>query len=289
MESGSLSMKELWISMARKSVRELKAEDFRDENGLAVCGICGKPMECIRTKYFNGEAVPLVFGIQCDCEKAESKAKAEAEARDEATKKIERLRNLSLMDKRLADARFESCDVTAENQRVVNLCKRYVAKWEQMEESNQGLLFWGLPGTGKSHMSACIANALLERGVFTVMTSCIRLTDLILNGDETEMAILGRINRASLLILDDIGAERMTDYAIERVYSIVDSRYRACKPLIVTTNLPLDQIRDDADPKMGRIYSRILEMCYPIHCTGKFRRKAAAERYNLAKELLEEG
>ncbi len=58
--------------------------------------------------------------------------------------------------------------------------------------------------------------------------------------------------------------ERGTEYALEQIYNIVDSRYRSRKPLIVTTNLTLDEIRHPQDTAHARIYDRLLEMCVPI-------------------------
>ena len=79
--------------------------------------------------------------------------------------------------------------------------------------------------------------------------------------------------RYPLLIIDDFGMERGTEYALEQIYNIVDSRYRSRKPLIVTTNLTLDEIRHPQDTAHARIYDRLLEMCVPISCIGVSFRK----------------
>ena len=62
--------------------------------------------------------------------------------------------------------------------------------------------------------------------------------------------------------------ERGTEYALEQIYNIVDSRYRSQKPLIVTTNLTLAEIQYPQDTAHARIYDRLLEMCVPISCIG---------------------
>ena len=91
------------------------------------------------------------------------------------------------------------------------------------------------------------------------------------------------------LIIDDLGAERSTDYALEKVYNIVDSRYRAKKPLILTTNLSMDEMKDTADLRYGRIYDRIFELCYPMQFVGpSWRRREATRRFNDMKALLED-
>ena len=69
-----------------------------------------------------------------------------------------------------------------------------------------------------------------------------------------------------LLIIDDFGMERGTEYGLEQVYNVIDSRYRSGKPLIVTTNLTLDSLQNPQDTAHARIYDRLLEMCpYPLY------------------------
>ena len=68
-----------------------------------------------------------------------------------------------------------------------------------------------------------------------------------------------------LLIIDDLGIERNSEFALEQVYNVIDSRYCKMLPLIVTTNLGLNEMKSkDLDTAHQRIYSRILEMCVPI-------------------------
>ena len=96
-----------------------------------------------------------------------------------------------------------------------------------MMTKNQGLLFYGDVGTGKTFSAACIANYLLNRKIPTVMTSFVKIIgNADLRNREESMYFTDRLNRAKLLIIDDLGAERGTDYALERVYDIIDSRYR---------------------------------------------------------------
>ena len=90
-----------------------------------------------------------------------------------------------------------------------------------------------------------------------------------------------------LLIIDDFGIERETDYTLEQIYNIVDSRYRNQRPLIVTTNLALGELKDPQDVAHARIYDRLLEMCVPICFTGEnFRRQAAAQKMAKMQALM---
>ena len=71
-----------------------------------------------------------------------------------------------------------------------------------------------------------------------------------------------------LLILDDFGMERDTSFALETVYDVIDGRYLSGKPLIVTTNLTLDELKKPQDVDHQRIYDRVLAMTVPIRFTG---------------------
>ena len=71
------------------------------------------------------------------------------------------------------------------------------------------------------------------------------------------------------------------------IYNIIDSRYRSRKPLIVTTNLTLTELKNPQDTAHARIYDRLLELCTPIACTGPSMRKDIGQaKLNLLKTLL---
>ena len=90
-----------------------------------------------------------------------------------------------------------------------------------------------------------------------------------------------------LLILDDFGMERGTEYGLEQVYNVIDSRYRSRKPLIVTTNLTLEELQNPEDTPHARIYDRLIEMCSPVCITGEnFRKAKAREKMEQLKTLL---
>ena len=100
--------------------------------------------------------------------------------------------------------------------------------------------------------------------------------------------MITELNRAKLLITDDLGAERSTDFTLEKVYNIIDSRYSAGLPMILTTNLDLTEMQQCKDIRYQRIYERILEVCYPVKFEGKSRRKCEAkDRFAEMRELLE--
>lgn len=137
----------------------------------------------------------------------------------------------------------------------------------------------------------CIANALLDQRIPVLMTNFSKVLNApgTLYSDERN-AYINSLNAYELLIIEDLGAERETDYALEQIYSIIDARYRSRKPLIVTINLTLQEMKryaSGSDLRYARIYDRVLQMCQPVAFIGKnFRQEKAADAYQTAVRLL---
>lgn len=242
--------------------------DYIGEDGLLRCGKCGG----FKRSRIEVSGEEIIVPVWCECM---TRAKEEEKKRIEtilANMRANELRRLSLMDSSLSAVRFTTADKSGENARSVEICRRYAVKFPQMKQDNRGLLLFGGVGTGKTYTAACIANELLSQGVSVVMTSLVKLIE---NGISD---LCSRLAAIDLLILDDLGAERSTDYALEQVYNIVDSRYRAGLPVIYTTNLTLEELKNPADMRYARIYDRVLEKCFPVEFRGVSRRKHGARQ-----------
>ena len=129
----------------------------------------------------------------------------------------------------------------------------YAASWNRQREHNNGVLFYGGTGGGKSFYACCIANALLKSGVRVLVS---RLSDLVKNQVNNDTPVVN-LDSFDLVILDDLGVEKATQTA----YNIVDDIYRKAIPLIVTTNLSPAELKNPDSLEKDRIYSRVLEMC----------------------------
>ena len=184
------------------------------------------------------------------------------------------------------------CTFDRDNGAVPQLAwaRQYVEHWPEMRRENIGLLFWGPSGTGKTFAAACIANALVEREVGVRM---ITLGDALvqlfgMNGEE-RVRYLESLSSCGLLILDDFGVERRTPYAREQVYEIVNRRYLSGRPMVVTTNLTLKELKN-ADRDDSRIHDRVLERCVPVCFDGtSLRQEKTAERIKRMQTLLTGG
>lgn len=260
-----------------------KAEPVRDlvdyeKDGLLYCGHCNTPKQC---RIPIGGDVRLV-GCQCACAAREYEAEKKARADREKRLRIETLRADGIRDKSLTAFRFDTATMSDE----IVKCKRYADAWDDMRRENNGLLLWGNTGNGKTFAAACIANELIDRGIPAMITSFPR----ILNAGYDKQEIIEQVHYYPLMVIDDLGAERSSEYAMETVYTVIDERYKTKKPLIVTTNLTLDELCRPKDMTYQRIYDRILEMCTPLVFKGdSMRRDKANQRMRHVKSVLAGG
>lgn len=249
--------------------------DYR-KDGLRYCGHCDTPKQC--RIVVGGKNI--VVGCQCACRARKYEADKKARQDQEHRLYVESLRTDGIRDKALAGCRFDGSDMTEELTR----CKRYADRFDDMVKSNSGLLLWGNTGNGKTYAAACIANQLIDRGIPAMITSFPR----ILNSGYDKQEIAEKMRYYPLLVIDDLGAERGSDYALETVYMVIDERYKAKKPLIVTTNLTLDEICKPKNMAYQRIYDRVLEMCVPVSFRGtSCRREKAKDQLSAIRAILE--
>lgn len=270
----------------------MKKEEIIDKDGFVHCPICGDAVERELEFPFmdgSGGAKKMKVHCMCRCEMKKKEAYEQILKFEEEQRRIQELRKLSLMDAKLKDVRFCNYKVNDENRKVFGIAKRYVEIFDEMFSNNQGILFWGNVGTGKSYTAAAIANELIDRRIPIIMTSFIKLLKELGNFDNDDALYIDKLNRAKLLIIDDLGAERGTEFALEKVYDIIDSRYRSGKPIILTTNLEMTQMKNCDDIRYNRIYDRIFEMCYPVKVDGlSWRKKEAAARFADTRKILED-
>ncbi len=187
---------------------------------------------------------------------------------------------------------FENADKDTDKD-IIKKAKNYVKHFEEMRKDNVGLLLYGNVGSGKTYIACSIANAIITEYSYTVkMRNFVQiLNDLQKGGfnlDRNEY--IEQITNPTLLILDDFGIERNTEYALEQIYNVINARYLKARPTIITTNLNFKDIeKEQEDIMLGRIYSRIIEMCLPLRVTELDRRKIQSkEKLKKAQNLIDE-
>ena len=249
-----------------KAEKAIKTEkDDYIEDGLLHCGKCHTQKQT-RVKLMGMVISPKCL---CQCEKEREKQEKERAEKQELLERIKKYRNMGFPQSQMKSWTFENDDKS--NEKLTNMARRYVDNFDTFYKDGKGLLLYGGVGTGKTYIACMIANALIDKGYPVLVTNFARVLST-LQGTFDKQEYLDSLNQFKLLIIDDLGIERDTGYAKEQVFNIIDSRYRAGLPMIITTNLTMQKLATESDLADKRVYDRILERCYPVEVAGDSRR-----------------
>lgn len=249
-------------------------------DGILYCGNCHTPKQ--KKLEFLGRERIVPLACKCAMERYEEE---ERQAQEKERMRIaEKLRRNCFINSDLFSWTFANDD--GKDERMSKAARAYVENFAKMSADGKGLLFYGRTGRGKSFITGCIANALMDNGTSCHMTNFARI-EKSLAGRFDKQEQLDSLLRYRLLCLDDFGAERDTTYMQEIVFTIVDARYQAKLPMVITTNLTLDELKNPKNITEERIFKRVLERCFPIEATGPDRRVLnIIEDYDDTKSLL---
>ena len=251
------------ISVLEQSIQKsanLPREDtYLDQDGFLRCNKC-KGLRQQDIKF--GPITRRVYGL-CACLTAERDRQEREKKAQQLHDTIARNRSIGLTDPLMGEHTFDRDE--GYNPQAMEIARNYVRNWEDMKQNSCGLLFWGSVGTGKSFIADCIGNALLDKGVRVLITNFSRLINQLSDYDlRDKNGFIDSLNSYELLIIDDLGMERSTEYVREQCFNIIDSRYRSGLPMILTTNLTPKYMRNVAETDQSRIFDRILERTIPV-------------------------
>lgn len=260
-------------------------------DGLKYCCKCKSPKQVKITLLGEEKIMPC----SCKCEMAEYWAERKR-LEDEKTKtRISTNRDICFSGElfyKFKSATFEADNHENNNESVMRSLKDYVENFPEMMKDNCGVLIYGNVGTGKSFSAACVANALIDREYTVKMTNFTVISNELWGTNKDRQAFIDNLVSYDLLILDDLGEERNSEYMNQIVTSVLDARYCTSKPLIVTTNLTGEELFSGSNPDINkqRIFSRLVESCIPIMHTGYDRRiRKMQDKISKYKQMLELG
>lgn len=262
-------------------IRINEGDYINDSDGLLYCGKCHTAKQT-RVQLFGIIRHPMCL---CKCESEKLAREEEERKRQEFESKVKELRKIGFPDCEMQKWNFANDDLS--NEQITKAMQRYVDHFAELRKSGKGLLLYGPIGTGKTYAACEVANALIDKGYSVLVTNFSRILNA-LQGTFEKQDYIDRLNRFQLLIVDDLGIERSnSEFAKEQIYNVIDSRYRACLPMIITTNLSIEKIKNPDSIENSRIYDRIIERCFPIQVNGRNRRrKAVCENYDDLKAML---
>lgn len=187
--------------------------------------------------------------------------------------KIERAMKLSGVGNHFKNKKIDDLKV---NEKLHTECVRYVKNWKEMREKGFGFFFWGNVGAGKTHAAAALSNELIQEKLVEVLflnmpatvTRIKKTFDSSVKNEDTKL--FDRMKEVELLIVDDLGVEKLSDWLSDQIYQIIDHRWQNQKPMIITSNQSLEDLGAFYKPQ---VISRIWGCCKSIKFTEEDRRK----------------
>jgi len=257
----------------------IKEDEYINADGMICCKVCQKP----RYAIYNMYGKDFTFREDCDCQLKEN-AQKELDEKIEREKqrlldrqlRIQRLKSISLLDKKFKGVSFEKTENTSESfKTALTTCKNYCNSFECDIDNGYGLYIFGGCGVGKSHLTACMANELMEKHLCTVVYTNFGEIDKRVKAnfcDYGDSEFIQLLTNVDFLFIDDLGTERIVngngqDLMLQQtIYDIINGRYLKCKPLVITSNFSLkDLIKKTGilDKTVDRIYemaTKIIEV-----------------------------
>lgn len=267
-------------SIGRVMTRIVNTSACSEETEGYTCEHCNKyiaaitvevPQLCIKNKILP----------TCECVVKREEAKIR-EAQNFAKKReIEKLFSISNLGERFSKSTFESFLDRNGSETAYKVAVKYVKTFK--EWNGESLMLWGEPGNGKTHLAAAIVNELSKKGYIVVFQSVPELLQRIRStfnseNKENETQIMRALLECDLLILDDIGAEKTTEWVEEKLFNIIDGRYRKELPTLYTSNLEPKELKNQVGK---RSYDRMVETSLTV------KNEAASYRREIAKQRLQ--
>ncbi len=243
------------------------------------CKFCGKDLKPIGLDYLYTNISPDSIEYErCTCEKSRDYwSKIDFQILEQKKKEhykeiINKFYSQNYISKRLKDYSFKNFKVTDVNKKEVVIAKDYANKCTNNEQEN-GLIITGNSGVGKTHLVASISNELMEKGKIVLMGRLTSLLDMIKetfkDNSKSENELIELFSNIDMVVIDDLGTEKISSWALDKLYTIIENRNENKLPIIITTKFNkeglLHRFEQSNDKELSKaIIQKLYQMCYGI-------------------------
>mgnify|MGYP002551602570 FL=1 len=259
-----------------------------DKNDFIECEYCKNKLyrKIIEWELYGTKRTITLDYERCNCNDAQAywneydlkklrmlEEEKKLELMQEFSKRVERIIKNSKMSKRNLSYKFDNYEPNNSNRKVFNNLKKYSERLVNGIEK-KGLILIGNNGVGKTHLACSIANKLIENGTPVIYGTLINLLAELRNSYDidkniSEMEIFKLYENVDLLIIDDLGKEKPSEWGLEKLFTIINSRYENNLPVIITTNYNqkslMERLSLNGEIETAKsIISRLYEMCYLV-------------------------
>ncbi len=219
-----------------------------ENDGLKYCVVCDKPLQLLQEHHSRFYKLP----IPCDCIKKQEENKA---------KQLDFQKHLQRIPIEFRGVFLKDLTVP------VNFVKPFIDNFAtEFKPNAKGLHIYGNKGSGKTFACKCIINELCNQNVRVFAIRFTKLLDIYSNFNDKQVIkdVENKIKHSHLIYLDDVGATRETDFAVEKINDIINFIYELKIPIIITSNVSRNELYKELNTNIGRAYDRLFERCHPI-------------------------
>ena len=248
-------------------------------NRLKKCGFCGKELQPIGLDYLYANiSEDSIEYERCNCNKSKEYWK-EIDNKEYEQQKRKRIRNIintiykqNYIGRKLQEMHLENFYFDSSNKNVLDAVNDYINKNKDTMKSDS-LIIMGKSDTGKTHLAAAIANKLIENDKTVLMERLTNLLDRIRetyeNNTKSENELIEIYSNVDMLIIDDLGTEKISSWALEKLYTIIQNRYENGLPIIITTRFNkeglIERFSYSKDSNLvDAMISKLYQMCFGI-------------------------
>lgn len=257
-----------------KVMNDLVTTNTTASHSSEFCEHCGNEVKAIPVEVFG--KTRWVQPV-CKCEQDIKKAEVNRLVKAKEENEVRMLFSISNIGEKYLNASFENFLMRQGSENAFKVAKHYAEHFDEFDY--ESIMLWGDVGNGKTHLAASVHNHLTAQGKVVVFVSMPELLSKIKatfnrNNNESEQQIMKALVICDLLIIDDLGAEKTSDWVQETVFEIFDARCRRERPILATSNLNPKQLPEQIGK---RACDRLVEMSQPIE------NKATSYRREIAK------